>query len=156
MSTHRRPPVVIGWTEYVDFPEWHVKNVRAKIDTGARSSALHVDNIEMLPGGLVAFDVVRNRKSRQHRRVLARVSRTGRVRSSSGHATQRIFVETTMRLGPVEKRIELSLTDRGSMIHRMLIGRSALGSSFLIDANKRLAFGKPERRRKQLRRKTAP
>lgn len=156
MSTPRRPPVLIGWTEYVEFPEWHVKNVRAKIDTGARSSALHVENIEMVPGGLVAFDVVRNRKSKQHRRVLARISRTGRVRSSTGHATQRIFVETTMRLGPIEKRIELSLTDRGSMIHRMLIGRSALGGSFLIDVNRRLALGKPERRRKQPRRKHTP
>ncbi len=156
MSGPRQPPVVIGWTEYVDFPDWGVKNVRAKIDTGARSSALHVENIELLGNGQVAFDLIRNRESKKaHRRVKARLSRTGRVRSSTGHATKRLFVKTTLRLGPVERQVEISLSDRGSMIHRMLIGRTALVGPFLIDVDKRLALGRPKPRKKIARPKVS-
>ena len=141
----RRPKILIGWTEYVSFPEWEVTKVRAKIDTGARSSALHVENIEVLNSRFVAFDIVRNRKSKRgHMRVKARLSRTGRVRSSSGHSDQRIFVKTKIRLGTVEKEIEISLSDRGSMIYRVLLGRTALSGPFLIDVDKRMLLGNPQ------------
>ncbi len=145
----RQAPIVIGWTEYVDFPEWNVKRVRAKVDTGARSSALHVENIQLLGRDEVAFDVIRNRASkRAPRRVKARISRIGRVRSSTGHTTQRIFVKTSIRMGTVDKQIELSLSDRGSMIHRMLLGRTALTGPFLIDVDKRMLLGRPTARTK--------
>ena len=49
MTQARGEPVLIGWTEFVDLPDWGVKRLRAKIDTGARTSALHVENIEELP-----------------------------------------------------------------------------------------------------------
>ena len=54
----RSEPLLIGWTEYVDLPEWGITRVRAKVDTGARSSALHVENIKELPRGRIRFDVV--------------------------------------------------------------------------------------------------
>src|SRR6188474_2231761 len=63
----RRTPVLIGWTEYVDLPDWGVRRLLAKVDTGARSSALHVENIRELPRGLVAFDVVLHRERRDRR-----------------------------------------------------------------------------------------
>ena len=56
-----REPIVIGWTELVDLPEWGIKDLRAKVDTGARTSALHVENIEELPRGYVRFDVILHR-----------------------------------------------------------------------------------------------
>jgi len=153
--TERKPPLVIGWTEYVDLPEWEVKGLRAKVDTGARTSALHVEEIRLLPRDRVAFDVVLHRKKRDRRiHVRTRIRRRGVVRSSTGERSYRIFVGTRLRLGPLEKEIEVSLVDRKQMIHRMLLGREALSGPLLIDVNHRSLLG--ERRRRKRRRKVAP
>ena len=146
MKAHRTP-VVIGWTEYVDLPDWGVRRIRAKVDTGARSSALHVENIRELPRGLVLFDVVLHRERRDRRvHVRAHVTRRSRVRSSNGQLSPRLFVETTLRLGGVEKSIEIGLVDRAKMIHRMLLGRAALAGPFLIDVDHRMLQSPPRRR----------
>ena len=146
MKGHRTP-VVIGWTEYVDLPEWGVRRLRAKVDTGARSSALHVENIRELPRGMVRFDVVLHREERDRRvHVRAHVRRRSRVRSSNGEIHLRLFVETTLRLGGVEKSIEVGLVDRAEMIHRMLLGRAALAGPFLIDVDHQLLQGRPRPR----------
>jgi hypothetical protein len=145
-----RERTLIGWNEYVDLPEWGVRNLRAKIDTGARTSALHVENIQVLPRGRVRFDVVVHRKKRdRHVHVAAPVTRRARVKSSNGQFEYRYFVTTRLRLGPVEKDIEISLVDRGEMIHRMLLGRSALGGDFLIDVSRRHVLDRPRRKKKK-------
>jgi len=137
----RAPQTLIGWNELVDLPAWNVKRLRAKVDTGARSSALHVADLRVLLDGRVAFEIVLDRKKLHRRRhVIAPVTRVGRVRSSTGKYTRRYFVTTTLRLGPVEKTIELSLVDREEMLFRMLLGRTALSGDFVIDpARRRLA-----------------
>jgi len=141
LTVSRPEPVVIGWTENVDLPMWGVKRLRAKVDTGARTSALHVENIEELPRGFVSFDIVLHRAKRDRRvHVKTRIKRRGNVRSSSGHTTRRLFVETSLRLGPIERLVEVSLVDRQKMVHRMLLGREALKGPFLIDVDKRLAL----------------
>ena len=123
-------PLVIGVTEYVDIPAWRILRLRAKIDTGARSSALHVENIRELGSGRVRFDVRLSRSESERRvRVEARIARRGQVRPSSGEPEERIFVAVKVRIGPVEREIELSLVDRGRMIFRMLIGRRALAQA---------------------------
>jgi hypothetical protein len=143
----RRTPVLIGWTEYVDLPDWGVRRLLAKVDTGARSSALHVENIRELPSGIVRFDVVLHRARRDRRvHVRAHVSRRSRVRSSNGQLSPRLFVETTLRLGGVEKSIEVGLVDRTKMIHRMLLGRAALAGPFLVDVDHRMLQSRPRRR----------
>jgi hypothetical protein len=153
MTQPRQEPVVIGWTEFVDLPEWGVKRLRAKVDTGARTSALHVENIEELPRGFVRFDVVLHRKIRDRRiHVRTRIVRRGTVRSSTGHQSHRLFVETALRLGPVEQRVEISLVDREQMIHRMLLGRAALSGPFLVDVDRRMTQA-PKRRKKSARKK---
>ena len=150
MKAHRTP-VVIGWTEYVDLPDWGVRRIRAKVDTGARSSALHVENIRELSRGIVQFDVVMHRaRSDRHVRVRAPVTRRSRVRSSNGELAQRLFVETTLRLAGVEKLIEIGLVDRTKMIHRMLLGRAALAGPFLVDVDHRML--QSQRRRRTSRR----
>jgi len=142
-----RTPVVIGWTEYVDLPDWGVRRLRAKVDTGARSSALHVENIRELPRGIVRFDVVLHRLKRDRRvQVRAHVTRRSRVRSSNGELSQRLFVQTTLRLGGIEKAIEVGLVDRAKMIHRMLLGRAALAGPFLVDVDRRMLQSKRKRR----------
>lgn len=146
-------PVLIGWTEFVDLPDWGIRKLRAKVDTGARTSALHVENIEELPRGRVRFDVVLHRKKRDRRiHVKTKIVRRGRVRSSTGHQTERLFVETRLMLGPVEKRIEVSLVDREKMIHRMLLGREALGGPFLIDVDRRMVLQRKRRKKKGTKR----
>ena len=155
MTRPTQDPVLIGWTEFVDLPEWGVRNLRAKVDTGARTSALHVENIEELPRGFVRFDVVLHREKRDRRiHVKAKVTRRGRVRSSTGHQTERLFVETTLSLGPITKRIEVSLVDREKMIHRMLLGREALKGPILIDVDRRMVLKKKraKKRRSPVRR----
>lgn len=140
----RRELVLIGWTEYVDFPDWGVRGLRAKVDTGARTSALHVDDIRELSRDRVRFDVVLHRKHSDRRvPVTTPVRRRGRVRSSTGHFSERIFVATRLRVGPVEREVEMSLVDRQGMLFRMLLGRSALAGHFAVDVGHRYLLGRP-------------
>lgn len=133
-----RDKVVVGWNEYVELPEWGIRRLGAKVDTGARTSALHVEDIEEIGRGRVRFMVVVHRTKRdRHFPVTTKIVRRGRVRSSNGQYDSRYFVKTLMRLGPVEKQIELSLVDRGKMTHRMLLGRMALKRDFVVDVSRR-------------------
>ncbi len=141
-----RSKIVVGWNENVDLPEWGIKRLGAKVDTGAQTSALHVENIEPIGRGRIRFDVVVHREKRdRHFPVTARVVRRSRVRSSNGHYDVRYFVETTVRIGPVEKTIEVSLVDRGKMAHRMLLGRSALRGDFVVDVSRRHVLDGPRK-----------
>jgi hypothetical protein len=143
------PPQIIGWAEYVQIPEWGISRMRAKMDTGARSSALHVENIEEIAHDRVRFDVRLHRKNADRRvTVEAPISRRGRVRPSSGVTQTRLFVSAVVKIGGTERRIELSLVCRKHMIFRMLIGRSALSHHFLVDVSKRYTLGRPARRQK--------
>ena len=148
MTRSAAAPLIIGVTEYVDIPAWRILRLRAKIDTGARTSALHVENIRELAGGRVRFDV-RLSRSESDRRVTveARIARRGQVRPSSGEPEERIFVAVKVRIGPVEREIELSLVDRGRMIFRMLIGRRALAHAFLVDPSRRYLLQQPTARK---------
>jgi hypothetical protein len=146
--------VVIGWAEYVDIPEWNISGLRAKMDTGARTSALHVENIREVGHGRVQFDVRLHRRNIDRRvTVEAPIMRRGRVRPSSGDAQVRIFVSATVRIGDLEQEIELSLVDREKMIFRMLIGRSALAHRFVVDVSRRYSLGRPRKQSKKLKKK---
>lgn len=133
---------LVGWREYVALPDWDIGGVLAKVDTGARTSSLHVENIRELPSGRLAFDVVLDRSGR-FKHVVATPVRVSRVRPSTGQLQHRHVVLTTLRLGNVTKQIELSLVSRGDMLCRMLIGRTALERDFLVDVSKRYLCGKP-------------
>jgi hypothetical protein len=139
--------VLVGATEYVRLPEWRIGRMRAKVDTGARTSALHVDKIIELPDDRVCFEVVMHRHDTLRRvRVETMVARRSMVRSSSGQLEQRIFVRTKMVLGAVERDIEINLTGRGSMRYRMLLGRTALKGVFVVDPARRYYETRPERK----------
>ena len=123
--------LLVGWHERVALPDWGVSAIRAKIDTGARSSALHVDNLVATAGERVRFDLVVSESGRR-RHIEAKVVRTAHVRSSSGHGATRFFVRTRVCLGTIEREVELSLVDRSEMRFPMLLGRTAL-SGVLVD-----------------------
>jgi hypothetical protein len=144
-----RGRTLIGIAERIELPDWGVARLRVKIDTGARTSALHVDGIEELSDDRVRFWIILDRKRGKRREVEAKVARVARVRSSSGRAEKRVFVSTRMRLGGVEKQIEISLASREPMIFRMLLGRTALGHDFLVDPAHRYLTTPPELKKKK-------
>ncbi len=145
--------LIIGWSERIALPDWGIEGVRAKVDTGARSCALHVENLRHAGRGWVTFEVViRQRKQNRIKRVRARAVKWARVRSSTGDYAERCFVKTTMRLGPVEKEIELSLVSRGEMLFSMLIGRKALEHDFVVDVTRRnVLTAKPKPPKKEIK-----
>jgi hypothetical protein len=147
MSQRGQSKLVIGWREYVDLPEWHIRGLKAKVDTGARTSALHVDDIEELPHNHIEFYVVLSRKNSNRRiRVRTKALKRGRVKASHGTRTTRWYVQTKIKIGPVEKKIELNLVDRSEMIFRMLLGRRALEDKFLVDVDHSYCLGKNKRK----------
>jgi len=141
----RPAPRIIGVAEFVDFPDWGVKSLRARVDTGARTSALHVENVRLLSGSRVRFDVRLRRDDPSARvTVETKVSRKTPVRSSTGATEARLFVKAHVRLGGREQQIEVGLVDRRHMLYRMLLGRSALERRYLVDVSRRYALGRGE------------
>jgi hypothetical protein len=124
--------MTIGWREWAEFPQWGVR-LKAKADTGARSSAIDCAEITELPGERVRFTVRLDRKDRKLVTLEEDIIARKKVRSSTGLPTSRIFVETRLCLAGVEKRITVSLVSRKRMIHRLLLGREALANDFIVD-----------------------
>jgi len=143
--------IAIGWSEYIEFPDWDIHALKAKVDTGARTSALHVEDLKPLGTGWVEFYVVLARKGPRHRRrVRAEVVKWAKVRSSTGDYRRRCFVKTHIKIGSIIKEIEISLVSREKMLFRMLLGRKALEKDFLVDVSKRSVLGKPKPRKSSL------
>lgn len=137
---------VIGWREVVALPDWGIEGIIAKIDTGARTSALHVENLRELPGNRVAFEVVLSRDDPDQRvPIESDLVRVTRIRTSTGHRQQRYVVSTTIRIGRHRRRVEVSLVRRHRMLCRMLLGRRAL-DGFLVDAAVKYLQGKRPKR----------
>lgn len=131
-------PLLIGWRELVDLPEWGLRGIRAKIDTGARTSALHVAEFELLPGDRVRFQVVaREKPVRKTKWVEAPLVRHSIVKPSSGERQERPVVSTRLRIGNREHEAEISLVCRKGMLCRMLVGRTALEGTFIVDPGAR-------------------
>ncbi|CAA6678114.1 MULTISPECIES: RimK/LysX family protein [unclassified Lentimonas] len=125
---------IIGWREWVELPEWGMR-IRAKADTGAKSSAIDCAEIVELPDERVRFTVRLSRNKDRLVTLEAPIKLRKRVRSSTGQGHDRIFVETTLRLGESEQTILVNLVCRKNMIHRMLLGRETLGGAFLVDSS---------------------
>ena len=129
--------IVVGWRESIALPEWGITALRAKIDTGARTSALDVDQIEHLPRGRVRFDVVLSNSHRRRKKwITAKIVRETVVRSSNGSRETRYVVSTDLKLGGLIEPAEFTLVSRENMLCRMLIGRSALAPHYIVDAGR--------------------
>ena len=128
-------PIIIGWKENIQLPDWGIKNLTAKADTGARRSAIDVKHIVELPDNKVQFDIALHQKDRDFiQTIVADIAHQTHVRSSNGQQHERYFVKTTIKMGGRRKVIELSLVSRKHMTCRMLIGRKALENDFLVDS----------------------
>ena len=128
---------MIGWREWADLPDFEISRVNAKIDTGAKSSAIHAFRIrETVLDGVdhVEFFLhpVQRRKKPE---VFCRAPVADRrvIRSSNGQEEERYVIETRLRLGGRLWKIDLTLTNRDAMGFRLLLGRDALRRKFIID-----------------------
>lgn len=141
---------MVGWRERVSLPSWGVRRVRAKIDTGARTSAIHVGEIEELEDGRLRFEVVtRERPNRRAVWVVAESVRESVVKPSSGERQSRPVVRTVMELGGIEREIDLSLVCRRGMLCRMLVGRNALGDRFVVDPERKYLVTPPRKKKEK-------
>lgn len=133
----RAQPITIGWREWVALPDMSRIPVKAKIDTGARTSALHAFGLRIVRGDgtdRASFELHPiQRSSAGSVRVEMPVVAFRRVRSSNGHVENRPVIRTMVRLGDHEWPIDITLTSRDTMGFRMLLGRSALRRRFLVD-----------------------
>jgi len=137
-----QPPLVIGWKERVDFMDWEIPRVRVKMDTGARTSAIDAMIHEVRPnpdGTRIALLEVAlfRRNPLKTKYVNALIVRTARIRSTAGALVERYVIETTIRLGPVTKRIQLSVANRGLMLSPVILGRKALADDFVVDPGRK-------------------
>lgn len=139
------PRVVVGWHEWVSFPDLGIQRIAAKIDTGARTSALHARDVVMVKGEngetLAEFTPPLLRHQSDFtvwpaggvRRVRAPLVDERWVKSSNGKEEPRWVIHTTFVLGEVTFTSEITLTNRGGMRFPMLIGRQALRGRFLVN-----------------------
>ncbi len=136
---------IIGWREWVGLPDLAIDHIKAKVDTGARTSALHafyVQRFERDGVAWVKFGVhpLQGCNS-QVVECEARVKDVRRVTDSGGHAEWRPVIETTLMIRGNPRLIEVTLTDRETMMFRMLIGRSALKRRYLVDSGRSFLLG---------------
>lgn len=131
---------IIGWREQVALPDLGIAKVKAKIDTGARSSALHAFDVEIFDCNgkpMVRFKVHPYQRD-AHRTVIAIAELLDhrQVRNSGGQTQWRPVIQTTVKLNDHTFPIELTLTNRDVMGFRMLLGRQAVRQRFLVDAGR--------------------
>ena len=129
--------MIIGWREWVAFPVLAVPAIKAKIDTGARTSALHVFNLKPFQeDGIkkVQF-VVHPLQKRTDVTIhcIANVVDQRTVTNSGGHREKRYVIRTIVRIGQSEWPIEITLTNREEMGFRMLLGRTAMHKRLMVD-----------------------
>jgi len=142
-------PIVLGWREVASLPRLGIAAMRAKIDTGARSSALHVDaqwrfveagapwvGFRLSPGAVGAGVV----------EATAPVFDEREVTDSGGHRTHRVFIRTVLSLAGSEREIDINLADRRGMRFPMLLGRTAVAHAFTVDPSRSFLHGRMRRR----------
>ncbi|RYV01341.1 ATP-dependent zinc protease [Shewanella sp. OPT22] len=131
---------IIGRLEHISLPELGIKNLIARVDTGAQTSSLHVDNIKHVVGSdkpMIEFDIhpdVHNvNKTNRCRAYLHDVKK---IKSSNGQSEERYVIRTLAVIGDHEWDIKITLTNRADMTYLMLVGREALGKNYYVDPSR--------------------
>ena len=156
---NRKPKILppIGWREWVGLPDLGIALIKAKVDTGARSSALHAFKIKEVhegPRTFVSFKVHPYQKDSQTTlSCKAELLEYREVRSSHGHVTLRPVVVTSIQFMEQIWPIELTLVGRDSMGFRMLLGREAVRGRYFVDAGHSFFGGHPDRAKSTKRKK---
>jgi hypothetical protein len=140
---------LLGWREWVALPDLDLHGIKAKVDTGARTSALHAFYMERFREkrrdrvrfGIHPFQ----RRTDVERTCAADVLDVRWVMDSGGHRERRVVIETLVVIGSLSFDAELTLTSRDTMRFRMLLGRTAMRGRFVVDPSGSYLAGKPVR-----------
>jgi len=129
--------IVIGRLETMSLPDLAINSLNVRVDTGAQTSSLHVDNIKQVTRDgkpAVTFEI--HPDSHEVSKVTkceAFIDDIRKIKSSNGNSEQRYIIKTMACLGELNWPIQISLTDRSDMSYLMLLGREALGDKFYVD-----------------------
>jgi hypothetical protein len=141
---------VLGWREWVSLPELGIEQIKAKVDTGARTSALHAFRVAPFHRDgkeWVRFSMHPLQRNSEHVvECEAPVIDRREVRDSGGHSELRYVIETTIVIGEQPVTAEITLTDRENMKFRMLLGRTALKKGYRVHPGRSYLSRKPPRR----------
>ncbi|NQV45898.1 MAG: ATP-dependent zinc protease [Rhodospirillales bacterium] len=141
----KRQPVVAGWREWVALPVFGVASLKVKLDTGARTSALHAWDIHPFErdGVLWVRFTLHPLQRNNSVRIPCEAPLVGKraVRSTSGKSETRFVIRTTVLLGGQERKIEVTLTNRDQMGFRMLLGRTAMRRWIVVDPARSFLHG---------------
>ncbi len=145
MADHHPPKVLLGWQEWCALPTLQIPAIKAKMDTGAKTAALHASDIEPFQKkgkSLVRFTIhpLTSMQSIQQRCTALVVDKRS-ITNSGGHKEIRYIIHTTIRLGTLLWEIDISLTNRDPMAFRMLLGRDALKGHSIVDPGRILCQG---------------
>ncbi|MHC5010198.1 MAG: ATP-dependent zinc protease family protein [Planctomycetota bacterium] len=145
--------ITIGWREWIALPDLGIPQIKAKIDTGARSSSLHAFGVERFRRGereFVRFHVHPiQRDASQTITAEAELLEMRKVKSSGGHVSQRPVILTTIEILGERRHVEVTLAARTTMGFRMLLGRQALRGKYVVDPGRSYRGGRPKRKRKK-------
>lgn len=145
-SKEQAQKIKVGWQEWCTLPAFHIPAIKAKMDTGAKTSAIHAFNIKPFhhQGRLhVKFALYPLQANQDILRVCsAEVIDQRWVMSSNGHKENRFVIQTSISMAETIWDIELTLSDRDPLKFRLLLGRAALAERVVIDPSRRLCLGK--------------
>lgn len=142
----KKEKLIIGRKEKIDIPGWGLKNLDAKVDTGAYSCSLHCKilgekHIDGIPH-IRFIPLAKKYKARNAQEITAPISNRKKVKSSSGHIEERYFIKIAIQIGPEIFETEFSLSNRTSMRYTILLGRRLLKKRFLVDPARSYIFYK--------------
>ncbi|MFK8017892.1 MAG: ATP-dependent zinc protease [Gammaproteobacteria bacterium] len=153
MASSKQELLTVGWREWLSLPKLGLTHIKAKVDTGARTSSLHAFELrDFMEAGVhkVEFKMHPNQLDEDTVAVcVADIVDTRLVRDSGGHQEERWIIESPVCIGANTWNIEINLTSRDDMRFRMLLGRTALRGHALVDPARSYVVGKRPAKKKR-------